>query len=132
MRAYVVALALVASSVNTWSQAQSTEQPDRAFEVASVKPNRSGERNSSTRSLPGGGFAASNVTVRQLVISANRVRPFQVTGGPDWIDADRFDITAKAAPENATTPISAMLRSLLADRFRLRVHTETKDQPIYA
>src|SRR5262245_9346658 len=120
MRVCLVALALIASSVSTWSQApQSARQPDPAFEVASVKPNRSGERNSSTRLLPGGGFAASNVTVRQLVISANRVRPFQVVGGPDWVDADRFDITAKAAPENATTPISAMLRSLLADRFKL-------------
>jgi uncharacterized protein (TIGR03435 family) len=133
MRACVVAFILIACSTSAWSQApQSATQPDPAFDVTSVKPNNSGSSNSSSRTLPGGGFAATNLTVRQLIISAYRLRPFQVTGGPDWIDSARFDIAAKAAPEQATTPVSSMLRSLLADRFKLRVHTETKEQPIYA
>src|SRR6185436_5879072 len=133
MRTCVVAFVLVACSTSAWSQApQSAAQSDPAFDVTSVKPNNSGSLNSSSRTLPGGGLAATNMTVRQLIVNAYRLRPFQATGGPDWIDSARFDIAAKAAPEHATTPVSSMLRSLLADRFKQRVHTETKEQPIYA
>ena len=57
---------------------------------------------------------------------------FQVTGGPDWIDFDRFDIVGRG-PEGTPNAIRpAMLRGLLANRFRLVTHTETRDQPVYA
>ena len=106
--------------------------PDVPFEVASIKPNKSGSTNSSSNTPPGGGFRAANVTARQLILNAYRLRNFQLTGGPAWIDSDRFDVVARSPENAATDQVGARLRSLLADRFKLTVHIETKEQPIYA
>jgi uncharacterized protein (TIGR03435 family) len=102
-----------------------------AFEVASVKPNKSGSGNSSSNTRQGG-YTGTNITIRQLILNAYRLRNLQLIGGPGWVDSDRFDVNARV-PENSTPDqIPLMLRALLADRFKLVVHNETKDQPIYA
>ena len=103
---------------------------DVAFEVASVRPNKSGALNSST-SGRGGSFTATNVTAHQLIIYAYRLRPFQLASGPRWIGSDRFDIQARP-PENAKPDNPAMTRALLRDRFKLVAHTETKQDQVYA
>lgn len=104
---------------------------DVAFEVASIKPNRSGGTSSST-SGRAGSFTASNVTAHQLIIYAYRMRPFQLAGGPGWISSDRFDIQARP-PETAKPDNAAMTRALLRDRFKLVAHTEVRPQEqIYA
>src|SRR5262245_50933414 len=67
------------------------------FEVVSIKPNRSGEVRSSVRAVqPGGLYTATNWTVRMLVRAAYQLQDFQLSGGPGWLNADRFDIAAKA------------------------------------
>jgi uncharacterized protein (TIGR03435 family) len=113
--------------------AQSEAKPSLSFEVASVKPNTSGSRASRSGTLPGGGgFSATNITVRQLILTAYRLRSLQLVGGPGWIVSDRFDVDARA-PENSTQEQAiTMLEALLAERFGLVVHRETKEQPIYA
>jgi len=104
-----------------------------AFEVVSVKPNTSGSRRSSTRALSGGRrFVANNNTVRQLILEAYNLRGLQLIGGPAWIDSDHFDIDASAPEDASPDRFLPMMRALLADRFKLTVHTETKEQPIYA
>lgn len=103
---------------------------DVGFEVVSVKPNKSGERNSSTGGRAGA-FAATNVTAQQLIIYAYRLRNFQLAGGPGWLGSDRFDIQARP-PENAKADNPSMTRALLRDRFKLVVHTETKQEQVYA
>ena len=113
--------------------AQSTSIPtsaDVAFEVASVKPNKSGERNSST-SGRAGGFTATNVTAQELIVYAFRLRQFQLASGPNWLGSDRFDIQARV-PADAKQDNRAMTRALLRDRFKLVVHTETKQEQVYA
>jgi uncharacterized protein (TIGR03435 family) len=113
--------------------AQSSSIPtaaDVAFEVASVRPNNSGETRSSTSGRPGQ-FVATNVTLRRLIIYAYRLREFQLAGGPGWIGSDRFDIVARP-PENGTADNPAMTRALLRDRFKLRAHTETRQEPVFA
>jgi uncharacterized protein (TIGR03435 family) len=112
--------------------AQSTGAPPSgpAYEVVSVKPNESGSFSSSSNTR-GGSFTATNATVRQLVLTAYRLRDFQVSGGPGWIESDRFDVAARA-PEGEKPDHPAMLRTLLAERFTLRTHRETREQPIYA
>jgi uncharacterized protein (TIGR03435 family) len=99
------------------------------FEVASVKPN---ERNDGLISLSyrNGRYTAIGVSLEVLIRSAYQVQEFQIAGGPGWLKTDRFDITAAAADPSA--PQQPMLRSLLADRFRLVTHRETREMPVYA
>lgn len=103
-----------------------------AFEVVSVKPNFSGAAGGSVRITPGGRLVAQNATLRVLIGSAYDVRDFQLFGGPDWVKAEHYDIEAKAQNDAPTEQmISLMLRGLLADRFRLITHRETRDLPVY-
>lgn len=112
------------------AQAPIATSVDLVFEVASIKPNKSGGGNSST-SGRAGSFTASNVTARELIVYAYRLRPFQLAGGPGWINSDRFDIQARQ-PENAKPDNRAMTRALLRDRFKLAAHTETRQEQVYA
>ena len=104
-----------------------------AFEVASVKPNKSGDGRVMFGLQPGGRFNATNVTLRMLLRQAFNVQESQIVGGPDWMTSDRFDIVAKA-PEGEFTAerMRPMLQSLLAERFKLAFHNETRDMAIYA
>lgn len=108
-----------------------------AFEVASVKPS-SPNPNSPVGPVPmvlpagSGRFNATNVPLRLLVRMAYAVQDFQIDGGPSWQMSQRFDIVAKTEDgftgnQQAMMP---MLKTLLADRFKLKVHTETRDMPI--
>jgi uncharacterized protein (TIGR03435 family) len=56
----------------------------------------------------------------------------QIVGGPSWMDTDWFDVLANMAPGTTSTDMQAMVRSLLADRFKLRVHREMRELPVYA
>jgi len=71
-----------------------------AFDVASVKANDSGERASSTLSPPGGRFSAKNASLKLLIRMAYRLSDYQVSGGPDWIRFDRFDVLSKVRRES--------------------------------
>jgi uncharacterized protein (TIGR03435 family) len=101
-----------------------------SFEVTSVKRNTSGEGFMTVR-LQADRPSFVNVPVRQLIVRAYGVQPYQVLGGPSWVGSDRFDVTAKA-PEG-TTPEQAnlMLQSLLADRFKLKVHKESRQSDVF-
>ena len=116
------------------------QQPPLAFETASVKPNKSGEEERYIRIDPrGGSLTVVNLPLRQLITFAYQIQSFQLEGGPDWIASDRFDILAKPEREVPSTgaffggqdPLRMMLRTLLADRFKLVMHKETKELPIF-
>ena len=122
-------VAVVASIAGVLA-AQTPSSP--AFEVASIKPNRSGNSGWRMAPQPGGRVVAENVPLRALIQAAYQLRAFQIFGGPSWLDTDRFDIAAKAASNSNPDEMLPMLRTLLAARFRLAVHNETREQPIYA
>ena len=110
-----------------------------SFEVASVKINKSGEPFMRIAPAPGGRFTVTNLPVRELIRFAYQLQSFQIEGGPSWITSDRFDIVAKAEgspapiqPGGPPGPLQLMMQSLLKDRFKLTVHNETKQMPIYA
>jgi uncharacterized protein (TIGR03435 family) len=112
--------------------AQAPSPAPRTFEAASIKANTSGERRTSMRFLPGGRIEGVNRTLKLLIQVAYDVRPFQILGGPDWLGTARFDISATANADVSSAELRAVLRSLLAERFKLRVHHDTRDVPIYA
>jgi uncharacterized protein (TIGR03435 family) len=125
------------STLRAQAPAPDTKPP--AFEVASVKPNKSGENGGVMTGLLTSQFKATNVLLRQFITFAYQVQGFQIEGGPSWIGSDRFDIVAKAesnpppqVPGGPPGPLRLMLRTLLADRFKLILHHQTKELPIYA
>ena len=102
-----------------------------AFEVASVRRNTSGDLRQTWDQSPSGQVTLINMTLRDLVRDAYGVRDQQLAGGPEWFDRDHFDVRAKA-PVNASGPqVDAMKRGLLAERFRLAVHWEQRELPVY-
>jgi uncharacterized protein (TIGR03435 family) len=126
------AAAIIAAVVSLHAQAPAPQAAAPAFEVASIKRNNSGSGMSTRGGGPGGRINYVNVPAQQLILAAYQMQPFQVIGAPSWITGDRFDVIAKA-PDGATpdqTP--AMIRSLLAERFKLKAHTETRELPVYS
>jgi uncharacterized protein (TIGR03435 family) len=84
------------------------------------------------------GITVRNMPLPQLITFAYQIQPFQLEGGTDWMASERFDIVARSERELPVSPPwegtdqrRLMLRTLLADRFRLRVHKETKELPIF-
>jgi uncharacterized protein (TIGR03435 family) len=136
--------ALLASIAGGAALAAQTPQPPAdppAFEVASIKPNNSGDGRIMMQNQPGR-YIATNVTLRLLIRNAYQLQDFQITGGPSWLASDHFDINAKVpdgframappAPGSGPGPLQLMIRALLAERFKLVVHNDTKESPIYA
>jgi uncharacterized protein (TIGR03435 family) len=105
-----------------------------SFEVASIRPNLSGNTSSSIGDPKNGRFSATNVTLFSLIRNAYRILAFQIVGGPGWLATDRYDIQAKlnGTDNVAWEQFEPLLQNLLADRFRLRVHWETREQRVYA
>ena len=108
-----------------------------AFDVVSIRQNVSGTGAPTTR-IEGGRFVASNVTLQQLISDAYRL---PVAGGPEWIKdvrgpirpgQIRFDVTATIPPESPAGRIPLMVRAMLAERFKLVVHSETQEREVYA
>lgn len=86
------------------------------------------------RILPGGRFTASQATLRDLIRRANDLQEIRIAGGPEWPGVARFDVVAaaEAGAGDSVEGMQRMLRSLLLERFTLRVHIETRQLPIYS
>jgi len=122
-----------------------------SFETASIKASAPDTRGMFLQIQPGGGLRVTNMTLKQVLAFGYDVKDFQITGGPAWINSERYDIQAR--PErSAETPASPdavrqmsedqrktfdqqmreRVRTLLAARFELAAHHETKEAPVYA
>ena len=137
-------------AMTVWSEAAQNRAPAPpagnapapSFEVASIKPNRSGDLRMMI-SYDAGKFKATGVTTKFVMARAYDVKDFQISGGPSWIDSDRYDIDAKAEDaviekmrklprDQARKQSGMMLQSLLAERFGLQVSHGTKELPVFA
>jgi uncharacterized protein (TIGR03435 family) len=107
------------------------DAPHLEFEVASVKTNKSGPNMMQVRMLPNS-FNLTNVPLRLIITQAYRLSNYQLVGGPTWLDSERFDIVAKAPEGSQPDQTMLMLRGLLAERFKLKVHGETRETQVYA
>lgn len=108
------------------------------FEVATIKRNPEAPRltlQGPFRTYPGGRFVATNMTLRDIIRVAYATEGVmlsaqQVSGGPDWINSDRFDIVAQAGRNADGAEGRAMLQALLTERFGLKMHTESRSLPV--
>ena len=127
------------------SQDATITQPARTFETVSIKPDRSDEkwanRSKVMFSLEDGSFIAEGITLQFLVKLAYHVQDLQIEGGPDWINTEKYDVHAKLSsadtaelqkiPIEQRTGDQGMLQALLRDHFRLALHPETRNLPVY-
>jgi uncharacterized protein (TIGR03435 family) len=106
---------------------------ERAFDVASIKRNRTGAVGSDTNTTPGR-VTLVNVTLMSVVLRAFGVLNQQVIGAPDWLSTERYDIVATTADATALTDDvrQAYFQGLLADRCRFRFHRETRAIRVYS
>jgi uncharacterized protein (TIGR03435 family) len=130
-------LLILAVSGFAWAQAPTPAPAALAFEVATIKPARpiteqamSGKMHIGEK-IDGARVDYGAMTLADLITVAYKVKSFQVSG-PDWLKTERFDILAKL-PEGATKDqVPQMLQALLADRFKLVIHRDTKEHAMYA
>jgi len=116
--------------------------PEFKYDVASIKPNKSANSHFFGQDLPDG-ISVRDVPLRFLFLYAyGNLRKDQILGTPDWFDSAKYDVVAKMdssvadkllklAPPQRRLARQQMLRELLADRFKLKVHTEVRQIPIY-
>ena len=113
-----------------------------SFEVATIRPNQSDAVQSAVFFQPGR-FVADNATVKMLIAYAYAVKDFQISGGPSWMDSERFNITAKEDESVSVArqklpwkqyreQLGLMVQALLTDRFHLRVIHQPKEASILA
>ncbi len=143
-----IALPITFGALNgTPSLAQSNDatitQPARSFESVSIKPSASpaGGPTQLMRRLDDGSFTARGVTLQTLIkLAYNHVQDPQLTGGPDWLNTQKFDIDAKMSAADVAElrklPMEqlgdqGMLKSTLRDHFNLAVHPEVRNLPVY-
>jgi uncharacterized protein (TIGR03435 family) len=124
----LTALALLSSAL----LAQQIEQ--LSFEAASIKPHRGVITFSADPTIRGRRVVATASTLLDFITYAYSVRYDQITGGPGWTGSDHYDLEAVAGGEGTLTPEQSrqMVRSLLSDRFQLRIHFDRQEVPAYA
>ncbi|MBZ5610483.1 MAG: TIGR03435 family protein [Acidobacteriia bacterium] len=103
------------------------------FEVASIKPSvpPGAERVNVGMRIDGAQVHCTYFALKDYIAMAYGVPDYQVSG-PDWMASQRFDITAKLPEGGGRAQIPEMMATLLAERFQLKIHRETKDFPVYA
>jgi len=124
-----IAYLLVVSCAALWAQ---------IFEVASVKPADPNSPGTMIK-FPNGTFTATGITAKNCITLAYDIQSYQLAGGPNWIGSLRYDIDAKMPAGEVKPPqdpgrfpqMKTALQALLADRFQLAVHRETKVMPAY-
>jgi uncharacterized protein (TIGR03435 family) len=109
------------------------QQPstNAAFDVTSVKPNNEGSGRVFMLPAANGGWQATNVTLGQLVRLAFQLQDNQLVGGPKWLFEDRFDVKGTGTAPGRDGPLFDKLKAMLADRFKLVTHAETREESIY-
>jgi uncharacterized protein (TIGR03435 family) len=141
MKSYVLALTLLSVIAATTAASQTAGQKPQ-FEVTSVKPNTT-ERSGFGDMPPTGRVNIVGMTFRTLLRMSYGVEDYQIIGGPAWLAVDRFDVQASPPAEYRPqpvarcvvncppTPVQIMMQGLLADRFQLKLHRETRELPVY-
>jgi uncharacterized protein (TIGR03435 family) len=103
----------------------------QSLEVASVKAFDPSAGRSGFRLSPDGRLTATGVTLEQMIVEAYGVKRYQMSGGPAWLGDSRFVISAKAEGDPPRGQMMKMLQALLEERFKLKLHRESKEGTVY-
>ena len=125
-----LAIAAILLILPALSPAQSTRL---TFDVAAIRLSQATDRNGGIKALPGGnGYTAQNIPVKLMISLMYRVPMSQISGGPDWLDSERYNVEAKVDRSYSIDDLHIMFQNLLADRFNLKFHIDIKEGPVYA
>jgi len=131
MRVSVIVLAGAGIVFQGHAQEAAVKDP-LVFEVASIKPTPPEERRGIVHQMPGGqSYEAIGMSLRAITTVAYTVTDRQISGGPDWVNTDRWNIEAKAQRRGTSDELHEGLAHLLEERFHLKVRRETRDLPAY-
>jgi uncharacterized protein (TIGR03435 family) len=128
----------VVASATVRPQGPSAER--LAFDVVSVKLNKSGEPGLRLDVQPGGRFVAANIPLKQFIRAAYTLQLYQIERAPRWTEAERFDVTGITQRDLAGpivwtpgtyAPMQRMMQAVLADRFKMRAHMDERELPGY-
>jgi uncharacterized protein (TIGR03435 family) len=124
-------LAIAGIAVVVLSSGARAQSP--VFEVASIRRNLNGGENTQIN-ISGGRLTVTNGSVKTLIRNAYDILGFQLAGGPRWLDTDMYDMAATtgSAETIPQAQLKLLLQTLLADRFGLKVHWETREASVYA
>lgn len=103
------------------------------FDVQTVKPANPDAQIAGIKPLPGGQeYDATNLPVKLMISLMYKIPVRQITGGPGWLESERFDVRAKAEKPSTIEDLHIMFQNLIADEFQLKFHRETREGPVYA
>jgi uncharacterized protein (TIGR03435 family) len=126
---------VLTASLAVLASAHLCGQASHEFEVATIKPAppqaEGWTQTQMSSDADSGKLTYSNVNLKEVIGKAYQVQRYQIDG-PDWLETERFDVVAKFPPHSTAEQVPLMLQALLADRFKLTVHLETKELPVYA
>jgi uncharacterized protein (TIGR03435 family) len=113
---------------------RSQQNPPRlTFEVASIKLAKPGTPGGGIKAMPGGEeYIAQDAPVKLMIALMYKIPQRQITGGPDWLTTDLYEIDAKANHSYNIDDLHIMFQNLLADEFKLKFHKEIKEGNVYA
>jgi uncharacterized protein (TIGR03435 family) len=121
---------IVLSFAHVAMHAQTATVVGPRFEVASIKPGPPGARGQTLYNPTRERFAADSITTKALIAYAYDVREFQISSGPSWLGSEEYNIVAKPEGDVAGERALAMVRNLLAERFNLMLHRESREMPV--
>lgn len=115
-----------------FAQQPGAPQPPK-YEVTSIRPNAGGGFSFTFHMEPNGTLIATGITLKRLMMTGYRHQGYRIVGGPAWVDSQRWDVQAKSGFSRAVSgdQSSQMLRTMLAVRFQIHTHSETRNLPVY-
>ncbi len=128
LRNVTIVVAALLIAVAPGAHAQSARPQ---FAAVSIKPNRSDNQGINNRFGPEV-FNYTNVTLRLFIENIYGVKDYQLLGGPEWMNTEKWDIVARTDGQTDWQQKYEMAKTLLADRFQLQFHRETREMPVYS
>lgn len=123
--ALVGVLATLLFAPPTWCQTR--------FDITSIRPNPThSDPTPENLVINPGGIMYSGVTLQDCIVATYGVKWYQVSGGPEWIGGEHFDVIGKAEGDHSKQELMQMLQALLADRFQMTMHREEREMPVFA
>ena len=125
------AILVIASATCAQTLTPPSDQPRLEFDVASIRPSLPTQHGFQDIKARADGYTASYLPVKMMIAFMYRIPARQILGGPRWLEDDRYDVEARADKKYTVDDLNTMYQNLLADRFHLKFHIETKEANAY-